>query len=254
MYAVAWQDLKLKTIITNVGTTLPGAPHIKERHKKVFLNGEVITQKQQRHVPRPNAIEQFFRYFSVIDVHDHLRQGSLNLEEGWRTQTWWHRIFATMLGVIITDCFMAYRYERKMIGAPEGIDFNRFLGRLAYELIFNVHLEDDTITRQQAAQELAATRIQAAAENAEHTLAHICHFEKYKQHRGAQNPKNRFKLKCCFIKADGSRCQKKSPWYCRKCSTFDQNGQPTKIFAICGTTNHEGRQCYLMHLPHQCTP
>ena len=64
-------------------------------------------------MPRPVVIEMFFRHFAAIDIHDHLRQGLLQIERAWKTNTWEHRIFGTMLGIIVTNAFLLYRYERK---------------------------------------------------------------------------------------------------------------------------------------------
>jgi hypothetical protein len=86
------------------------------------------------HIPRPQAIEMFISCFSNIDVHDHYRQGSLALEKNWNTKTWWHRLCATLFGMVCTDAFLAYRLEtrnRQMVGEV-GLHH-----KLAYQLIHN---------------------------------------------------------------------------------------------------------------------
>ena len=77
----------------------------------------------------------FAIYFSKVDIHDHLRQGSLNFEEGWSTHTWWHRTFATILGIIITDALLAMKYEW---GEEFNKEFPEFCGLLCFQLINNI--------------------------------------------------------------------------------------------------------------------
>jgi hypothetical protein len=84
-------------------------------------------------------VELFFSKFSTIDVHDHYRQGSLEMESQWLTHRWQMRLFGTVFGMIIVDAFLAYRYEKSQENVFETspIDFNDFLQRLAYQLVFN---------------------------------------------------------------------------------------------------------------------
>ena len=68
------------------------------------------------------------------------------MEEAWKTKTWWHRIIATILGIIFTDCYLAYKYnEMKFHRAV--LSYDEFLGKLAYKLIFNPYYNTQ---RQQA--------------------------------------------------------------------------------------------------------
>ena len=108
-----------------------------------------MTESYHRLVPRPLVIKQFFDIFGNIDQHDHLRQGSLRMEEVWKTLTWWHRIFATMLAVIFTDCWLAYKYNEARHNR-EVKKFEDFLAKLAYQLIFNDYLLEVNERRRQA--------------------------------------------------------------------------------------------------------
>jgi hypothetical protein len=110
LYALAWHDKKVKTIVSTRGTTLPGSNSVRIRHR-ISVNdaGEEVTERYSIEIPRPQMLQTLFDGFSQIDIHDHMRQGSLCLEESWRTKNWVHRIFASILGVIVTDCFFAYR-------------------------------------------------------------------------------------------------------------------------------------------------
>jgi hypothetical protein len=141
-FAVGWHDIKLKTIISSCGVTTRGPDAIKTRHRRAWVNGEEVTQNYERLVQRPWLIKTFFDIFGAVDQHDHLRQGSLAMEEVWKTHCWWHRIFATILGVIFTDCWLAYRYNNLRHNRSVAT-YADFLGRLAYQLINNPYLEEE---------------------------------------------------------------------------------------------------------------
>jgi hypothetical protein len=139
MYAMCWADRKAKTIISNRGTTLPGSDIVRPRNKVIVnRHGDYETLKYKRTIPRPHMIEIFFSAFSTIDVHDHLRQGSLEMEKEWFTEKWELRVFGTIFGMVLTDAYLAYRYENIVdIPGTKVLSFNEFLERIAYQLIFN---------------------------------------------------------------------------------------------------------------------
>ncbi|DBA00396.1 TPA: hypothetical protein N0F65_012927 [Lagenidium giganteum] len=99
MFALCWADRRLKSIISNWGITLPGS------------------EVYEKRIQCPQMIELFFSAFSTIDVHDHLRPGSLALKREWATHS----------GALRRDGALG-----------SGIaDFNTFVDRLAYQLIHN---------------------------------------------------------------------------------------------------------------------
>jgi len=150
VYAIAWADKKIKMVVTNRGTTLPGTPSVRERHRVVEDAISRRTDRYQLEVKRPQAIELYFKYCNVIDYHDHLRQGSLRLEEYWKTKKWWHRVFAVIFGIIVTNSYLAYKYESTgggLLGDENIMDFNTFIEKLAYKLVFNPFLDTAVRTR-----------------------------------------------------------------------------------------------------------
>ncbi len=119
-----------------ISSTMEGAATVRPRHKKVIQDGVFVTVAYSKSVKRPMMIQQFFDAFSAVDVHDHLRQGSIAMEKDWSTRTWWHRLFATLFSVCVVDAFLAYRFENLKNGwVPT--DLTSFIGRLAYQLIHN---------------------------------------------------------------------------------------------------------------------
>jgi hypothetical protein len=136
IYALGWADKKLKTIISNVGTTLPATPIQRIRSKNV--NG--ITEHFIKEIQCPMMINQFFSCFSAIDIHDHFRQGTLALHEHWKTMKWWHRVFSTILGIIVTDSYLLYKYEYKEFyngDTTNLVEFVDYIDQLAIEIIQN---------------------------------------------------------------------------------------------------------------------
>jgi hypothetical protein len=145
-YAVCWNDKKPKTIISNVGSTAPGKPSVRTRHSKVINNEVIETNAYDIEVPRPKMVEDFYSCFSSIDVHDHIRQGSLGFEREWYTKVWWHRVFATIYGMCIVDSYLAYKYEMESKFLPI-LPFRSFISNLARQLIFNIYLQSNITTR-----------------------------------------------------------------------------------------------------------
>jgi hypothetical protein len=137
IYALGWYDRVGKYLITSCGNTIPGTPSRRPRHKRVIIDGMYETELNYKEVQRPQMVEEFYSCFSAVDIHDHYRQGCLEMEREWKTHKWYHRIFTTVFGICIVDSFFGYRYE-KNLNRTENIDnFSTFLGRLAFQLINN---------------------------------------------------------------------------------------------------------------------
>ena len=112
LYIFGWRDGKggkaVKLLLTTCGEAKPGPPHIKTRYRK-----NSVTERSETYtleVPRPEAYCLYFDVAQKVDVHNHYRQGLIGVEEVWGTTTWWHRIEATVLGMITTDAYLAIRH------------------------------------------------------------------------------------------------------------------------------------------------
>jgi hypothetical protein len=136
LYAMCWADKKAKCIVSTRGSTCEGPPSRRPRHRKFEKDGRWHTVAYEKVVKRPIMIEQFFRHFSTVDVHDHLRQGSIRMEKEWGTHCWWHRVFGTLFSMCVVDAYLAYRMDTNA-REREPEDLNDFMGRLAYELVNN---------------------------------------------------------------------------------------------------------------------
>lgn len=135
-----------KRLISTCSSGAPGEPQIIKYSKTVQKNGTFEDVQKEWSSEITKVYEDMFEHFSAIDVHDHYRQGILQLELHWRTQTWWHRLLATVLGVIFTDCYFIYRHEFHKYneytsagaeGGHEMLSYEKFLSSLCKSMIFN---------------------------------------------------------------------------------------------------------------------
>jgi hypothetical protein len=142
--AVGWADKVLKSIVCNFGTSYRSPTdsiRSRSRRETDVSTGQYINVEYNKVVKRPNIVAEYFDAFPTIDIHDHYRQGTLELERHWLTKTWWVRLFTTLYGVIIVNCFFLARLEYRSnplnTGREQPPDFIDFAGKLAYALIFN---------------------------------------------------------------------------------------------------------------------
>jgi hypothetical protein len=118
----------------NAGSTRPGEPY-RARFKDDLQNSV------SRPVARPKIISQYFKMSNCVDKHNHVRQFELRLEKFWVTQNCWFRIFTTILGMTVTDCWKAYCH--KFSQPNKKCTIVEFADMLAFELINNKY--DETL-------------------------------------------------------------------------------------------------------------
>ena len=88
-----------------------------------------------KEVKRPAVVEQYFDGANAIDIHNHLRQGGLELERHWQTQTWWHRNFATIIGICETDAFLTFQRFHPNKTLTTNLSHRGFTERLSLQLL-----------------------------------------------------------------------------------------------------------------------
>ena len=64
-------------------------------------------------ISRPQVAYDYLRYSAGIDVHNHVRTGSLGLEDVWRTASPHTRQFTGVLGFVFTNSYLAMKYFKK---------------------------------------------------------------------------------------------------------------------------------------------
>jgi hypothetical protein len=144
IFAVGWKDSVMKAFVCTRGTTLPGNPSIKYKYVHTQVQGRRQVRKHEVQVAKPRVVEEYFDGFSAVDIHDHYRQGSLAMEESWCTKTWWHRLFSSLFGMIVTDAYFAYKSQHHYHATQPGysqLSFSEFVRRLCYNLIFGMNAD-----------------------------------------------------------------------------------------------------------------
>ena len=96
---------------------------------------------QFRDVPRPLLVHKHFEVLNCIDIHNHLRQENLALEENWITRNGNFRVLTSIIGFNVTDTYQLSKFHDllgplKYAGPHnEPIPIRNFAGVLAHQLI-----------------------------------------------------------------------------------------------------------------------
>ena len=61
-------------------------------------------------VNRPQVAYDYLNGCIAIDIHNHVRTGSVGLEDIWKTQSAHARQFAGVLGFVLTYAYLAYQW------------------------------------------------------------------------------------------------------------------------------------------------
>ncbi|DAZ93698.1 TPA: hypothetical protein N0F65_009249 [Lagenidium giganteum] len=68
------------------------------------------------------------------------------MEHGWPTKKWWHRVFGSIFGMIVTDAYLAHAHNNRHMDVD---CFRVFMSKLAHQLIFNDYLSNGKRPRDQ---------------------------------------------------------------------------------------------------------
>ncbi len=66
-----------------------------------------------RQVARPVVVSRYFKYNNKVDLHNQARQYDLALEKKWITQDGWFRLYTTIVGMTVVDCWKLFRSVNK---------------------------------------------------------------------------------------------------------------------------------------------
>jgi hypothetical protein len=137
---------EVRTVIGTCSNALEGTPHKVARTRKVIDQGtlcieaDVLLEK----LPALPSFRKTGQSTSDVDFNGRPRQGELNLEVSWGVQRCWLRVFTTVLGVIFTDCYLAWRLENGRLPTTNTANeddykahFHGFVAALAADLIWN---------------------------------------------------------------------------------------------------------------------
>lgn len=112
IYGHAWNEpggdgAPKKVIVSTCGTSIAADPHVKKRFK-VDDNNQKFCKVVYRTVPRPEIVKMYFEAACQIDVHNHMRQGVLAIEDQVGTKDHLFRLFTTIFGMSIVDAYKIY--------------------------------------------------------------------------------------------------------------------------------------------------
>ena len=74
-------------------------------------------------MPRTQVIKSYFEAACAIDVHNHLRQDGLGMENAITTHRWWFHMMHTLFGIIEVDAFKTFCYFNQHKSIPTHRDF-----------------------------------------------------------------------------------------------------------------------------------
>ena len=114
LLAIGWRDRSVHTFVGTCGTTILGQATGKRR---INDDGRMFYKT----VKQPKLMEEWQDGAPALDIYNHLRQEGLALESAWGTHKWYHRVYASALGIIepvltptlLTTIFEA-RYRRQI--------------------------------------------------------------------------------------------------------------------------------------------
>ena len=95
LQAVNFMDLQLKHFISTCSTDFPGEPR-KTKHCGL--------------ITRPAVAVDYLKSAAAIDIHNHVRTGSVGLEDAIKTKSPMVRQFTGVLGFLFTNAYLQYTY------------------------------------------------------------------------------------------------------------------------------------------------
>ena len=121
---------KVICFVATVGTdlTIGGDPYM-SRYQSDLGNYKT------REIFRPAICSNYFNASNKIDVHNQLRQGLLLLEEHWKTNDGWFRIIVTIIGMTVTDAYLASVFSFPSDSAYSCLHVKEFANALAAQLV-----------------------------------------------------------------------------------------------------------------------
>lgn len=207
LLALSWRDRKVHSFISTCSTTNPGNPCYKKRYDE-------YGQQFKKSVERPKLVEEYFDGSPAIDIHNHIRQSGLALEEVWRTQNWEHRMFASIFGIIETNAFLAFNFFKRS-RLEEPMSHGDFTSALALQLINNSSPSGVPVVQNRPVEAVM-----------QHTLVAL----------STNDARKRVQRKCVICSRVHHK-QVKASYYCSECG-------PRAV--LCSPQT--GRMCYASHI------
>jgi hypothetical protein len=235
--AVAWNDNKRKNVVATCGTTLSGRPHKKRRWK---IHNNRTIEYYYKEVPRNAITAEYFDGAQAIDVHNHLRQSGLALEEHTR-KTWDGRFFQTFLGMIEVDAYLAFRHfnpgnkvvsHRTFLKAVIACLMNNKYGLPSSAPVLRPRPEEDEEDRESVQKEHTFLSFASSKYFKERQRE-----ARAKEENGDHAPHLSARVRC-------SVCRNSCFYYCQTCSTECKTSMKNYV-GVCGLKTK--RNCIALH-------
>ena len=134
VYALGYKYSKKKVLCflfsEGAGHTEEGDPYIAKWKDE---NGNTIRKR----VKRPDVVARYFQQSNKVDMHNHARQGELQLEKAWITTNGFFRVATTLFSLTVTDCWRAYRHHLHKRHRHKNIGIAEYASLLAKDLLEN---------------------------------------------------------------------------------------------------------------------
>jgi hypothetical protein len=125
--AATKEDKICKTFVSSAGLATKAEPWAKTRH--YFIEPDIVGTRELL-VEQSHIIRMYYQGANAIDVHNHLRQKSLGIEHEWSTKAWHFRVFQTLIGMMVTNAYLAFKYFRR--SDEKLLSFVDFVNECAY--------------------------------------------------------------------------------------------------------------------------
>ena len=238
LIAHSWNDRKRKHFVSTCGTTNAGEPC---RKKRYIVRDDGTVETTYKEVKRQQLVQMYFDGAPAIDIHNHYRQGGIALEQAWGTQMWWHRAFATMLGIIETNAFLAFRRFKPGADATTHRQFVIALSKALIDNPFAVEgRQYSGRSGRQDDQEPENEPVEGVAPSATHQLMQLSSAPKYAERQGKKSRA----LLACRVCQHLRKEKNLASYYCCQCSSPGTGC----FFALCGPQSKRGTACYLWHM------
>jgi hypothetical protein len=214
--------------------------------------GMWFNEREIETVRRPKVFDEGMQHFGAVDYNDRFRQGYLNWEQAWSTKKIWKRMFTTVLGVIATNAYFAYRLETHSAATTDDerddkLKFFGFLNRVAQQLITNKFDHDEPIAsglRSRSSPPAVSPGLRVPTLMALNDVPSIRNrFDATsEQGRKAHQKYQRYCATCTLPNKTGRASRVKASYFCSVCSDPSLN----KFVCFCGP--RVKRTCWMDHL------
>ena len=112
-----------KVWVSNCYSAAPVEPWDKNR---TFLSADGMVRRGVISVPQSLLIREYYGVANRIDIHSQYRQGLLAIERTWKTKSWQLRLFQTVMGMVLVNGYLAYKFL-----TPHNPTLREFTNRVA---------------------------------------------------------------------------------------------------------------------------